>query len=130
MIYIIPGLGDKKYNFPKNVKYLHLSMDNVLSLPKLPKGSTLIGFSIGAIIAYLLSLKFPVKKLILCSPSPIIMKYKKPKSEVHVLTGDKEDIQMQKYAIALARKLGATLTKVNSPHKMTRNYRKAILDTI
>lgn len=21
MIYVIPGLGDKKYNFPKNIKY-------------------------------------------------------------------------------------------------------------
>ena len=130
MIYIIPGLGDKKYNFPKYVKYLRLSIDDVLSLPKLPKDSVLIGFSVGAVIAYLLSLKSPVKKLILCSPSPIIMKYKKPKGEIYVLSGDKETVQMQKYAKTSAKKLGGTFVKVNSRHKLTDGYIRAILKII
>lgn len=127
MIYIIPGLGDKKYNFPKYVKYLHLSIDDVFNLPKLPRDSILVGFSIGAVIAYLISLKYPVKKLILCSPSPIIVKYKRPKGEIYVLSGNKETIQMQKYARALAKKLRGIFVKVNSRHKLTDAYIKAIL---
>lgn len=127
MIYIIPGLGDKKYNLPKYVKYLRLSIDDVFNLPKLPKDSVLIGFSVGAIIAYLISLMYPVKKLILCSPSPIIVRYKKPKGEIYVLSGSKETVQMQKYAHTLAKELRGTLIKVNSRHKLTDAYKKALL---
>ncbi|MEK7203839.1 MAG: hypothetical protein AAB627_02040 [Patescibacteria group bacterium] len=127
MIYIIPGLGHKKYNFPKYIKYLNLSIDDVFNLPKLPKDSVLIGFSIGAVIAYLISLRSPVKKLILCSPSPIIVKYKKPKGEIYVLSGKKEMAKMQKYARILAQKLGGVLVRVNSRHKLTDVYIGAIL---
>ncbi|OHB17781.1 MAG: hypothetical protein A2734_02895 [Parcubacteria group bacterium RIFCSPHIGHO2_01_FULL_40_30] len=127
MIYIIPGLGHKKYNLPKYIKYLHLSIDDVLNLPKLPEDSVLIGFSVGAVIAYLISLKYPVKKLILCSPSPIIVRYKKPKGEIYVLSGIKETVQMQKYARMLAKKLNGTFIKVNARHKLTNIYIKAIL---
>ena len=130
MIYIIPGLGDKRYNLPKYVKYLYLSIDDVLHLPKLPKDSVLIGFSIGAVIAYLLALKHPVKKLILCSPSPIIVKYKKPKAEIYILSGDKEMPQMQKYALGLAKKMKGTLVRVSSRHKLTAAYSKAIVNII
>ena len=127
MIYIIPGLGKKKYDFPKHVKYLYLSIDDVFNLPKLPKDSVLIGFSVGAVIAYLVSLKSPVKKLILCSPSPIIVKYKKPKGEIYVLSGDKEMPQMKKYAQKLAKKLGGSFIKTDSHHKLTNVYIKTIL---
>lgn len=127
MIYIIPGLEEKKYNFPKYVKYLYLSIDDIFNLPKLPNDSTLIGFSIGAVIAYLISLKSPVKKLILCSPSPIIVKYKKPKGDIYVLSGNKEEIRMKKYAQTLAKKLGGILIKVNSGHKLTDTYIRTIL---
>ncbi|MBI2003616.1 MAG: alpha/beta hydrolase [Parcubacteria group bacterium] len=127
MVYIIPGLGEKKHNLPKYIKYLRLSIDDVLNLPKLPKDSVLVGFSIGAIIAYLIALKHPVKKLILCSPSPIIVKYKKPKGEIYVLSGNKEMTQMKRYAKTLARKLGGTFVKVNSSHKLTKTYIKTIL---
>lgn len=127
MIYIIPGLGDKKYNLPKYIKYLRLSIDDVLNLPKLPKDSVLIGFSVGAVIAYLVSLRQPVKKLILCSPSPIIVKYKKPKGEIYVLSGNKETVQMQEYAHTLAQRLRGTLIKVDSRHKLIDAYIKAIL---
>ena len=130
MIYIIPGLGDKKYNLPKYIKYLRLSIDDVLNLPKLPKDSVLIGFSVGAIIAYLISLKYPVKKLILCSPSPIIVKYKRPKGEIYVLSGNKETAQMKRYAQTLAKKLGGTFVKVNSRHKLTDGYIRAILKNL
>lgn len=130
MIHIIPGLGSKKYNFPKYIKYLRLSIDDVLNLPKLPNDSVLIGFSVGAIIAYLIALKHPVKKLILCSPSPIIVKYKRPKGEICILSGSKEMAQMQKYAHVLARRLKATFIKVNSGHRLTDTYIKAILKII
>lgn len=130
MIYIVPGLGEKKYNISRRVKYLHLSIDDVFSLPKLSRDSVLIGFSIGAIIAYLISLKSSVKKLILCSPSPIIVKYRKPKGEVYVLSGDKETVQMKKYAQVLVKKLGGTFVKVNAHHKLTDIYIKAILKII
>lgn len=128
MIYIIPGLGDKKYNLLKHIKYLHLSIDDVLDLPKLPKDSVLIGFSVGAVIAYLISLKSPVKKLILCSPSPVILKYKKPKGKIYVLSGNKESAHMKKYANNLANRLNGALIKVNSGHKMTRVYIKVMLE--
>ena len=130
MIYIIPGLGEKKYNLPKHIKYLYLSIDDVLKLPKLPKDSVLIGFSVGAIIAYLISLRSPVKKLILCSPSPIIVRYKKPKGEIYVLSGNKEMAKMQKYARTLAKKLGGTLIKVNSRHKLTNTYIRDVLNVL
>ncbi|MDP2647741.1 MAG: alpha/beta hydrolase [Candidatus Yanofskybacteria bacterium] len=128
MIYIVPGLGNKRYNLPKNIKYLRLSIDDVLNLPKLPKDSVLIGFSIGAVIAYLIALKYPVKKLILCSPSPIIVKYKRPKAQIYILSGNKETPQMQKYAAGLTRKLKGTLVKVSSGHKLSRAYIKAIVN--
>ena len=129
-VYVIPGLGEKKYNLPKYIKYLHLSIDDILNLPKLPKDSVLIGFSVGAMIAYLIALNHPVKRLILCSPSPIIVKYKKPKGEIYVLSGIKETVQMKKYARMLAKKLNGTFKKVNARHKLTDGYIRAILKII
>ena len=90
----------------------------------------LIGFSVGAVIAYLIALKHPVKKLILCSPSPIIARYKKPKGRIYILSGDKEMPQMQRYARMLARKIGAAFIGVHSRHKLTATYAKAILGAI
>lgn len=130
MIYIIPGLGDKKYNLPKYVKYLNLSIDDVLNLPKLPKDSVLIGFSVGAIVAYLIALKNPVKKLVLCSPSPVITRYRTPKAKIYVLSGKKEISVMRNYAKKIASKLNAEFVEVNSGHKITKPYKEKILQVL
>ena len=121
MIYIIPGLGEKKYNLPKEVQYLHLSMDDVFNLPKIPSDSILIGFSVGAILAYFLALKNPVKRLILCSPSPVILSPIKIEGEVYVLSGKKESPHMRKYAKKLAKKVGKFI-EVDAGHKLDKRY--------
>lgn len=40
---------------------------------KVPKKSILIGFSYGAVIAYLIAKKYPCKKVVLCSITPLHM---------------------------------------------------------
>ena len=128
MKYIIPGLREK-YNIP-NIKSLNLSIDDVLKLPNISNDSTLIGFSIGAIIAYLISLKQPIKHLVICSPSPIITKYVKPKSKITIIVGAKEHKSQISNAKILAKKWGVELNYVYSGHKMTNNYIKKIKELI
>ncbi len=127
MIYIIPGLGEKKYKLPKYVYYLHLTIDDVFNLPKLPKDSVLIGFSIGAVLAYLIAYKSPIKKLILCSPPPIVQRYKQPKGHIFVLNGNREHTHMKKYAKQMAKKLRAEYLEVKGDHHLKGNYLKRVL---
>jgi predicted esterase len=127
-IYFIPGLQEKN---PTKYKTLDLSIDDVLNLPKIPKDSILIGFSIGATIAYLISLKQPVKRLILCSPSPLIVKYKMPKcKEIYLIEGNKEHGRMIKYSKYLSKKIKAKYVEVNAPHKLNKAYLDAIDDCL
>lgn len=129
-IFIIPGLGETEYDLQPNIKYLHLSIDDVFNLPHLPKDSILIGFSIGAIIAYFISLKQPLDKLILCSPSPIITKYRKPKAQTTILVGKNESFTMKKYAAKFASKISAKFVQTNAGHKLTNGYIKSLLNEL
>ena len=84
-IYIIPGLGETcnlaRYQAlgnalkSKESKVIYINPDwyNTLSEQVFPVGKNdiIIGFSYGAVLAYLISKKFTCKKIILASLSPI-----------------------------------------------------------
>ena len=137
MIYYVPGAKDtKKDSMPllrvlKGVKFLPLYIDDVYNLPKLNKEDTLIGFSYGAVTAYLLALhnKVPLKHLILCSLPPVVFHMKKPKAEkISILVGTKEGVDMVVYAKKISKKWSCSLTYPSSSHNVTtKTYVNAIL---
>ncbi len=53
---------------PMNLDWRKPLSSNVFAVPK---SSIIVGFSYGAVIAYLIAQKFPYKKIILCSLSPL-----------------------------------------------------------
>jgi predicted esterase len=120
MKYFINGLGQKvKLN---GFKVLDVSIDDIWNLPRIPDDSVLVGFSIGAIIAYLIALRQPLKQLILCSPSPIIEKYKIPKCKISIIVGSNEESYMIKNANLLAKRLDAKFYKIPARHRLTKKY--------
>ena len=118
----------------KGVKFLPLYIDDVYDLPKLTAADTLIGFSYGAVTAYLLALqnKMPLKHLILCSVPPVIFHMKKPRAKkINILVGTKEGADMEEYAKKLAKKWSCDLTRFSASHNVTtKTYVQAILKTL
>ncbi|MCG2695032.1 hypothetical protein L6261_03050 [Candidatus Parcubacteria bacterium] len=158
--YIIPGMGEKKKDYSwliseakkkYDVKFLDLQLKNnslsELSKTKIEPNSIVFGFSTGALIAY--KLKIPVKKGIYCSMSDILggdatkvfqhlvdffgkktakelkkMRYGKSKAkETFLFYGEKEMSED-------LNKLGKIKIIKNTEHKLTKNYKEAILNII
>ena len=84
-IYIIPGYGEtcSEARYKKLASVLRLKGYEVEQIKidwKKPlsanmfeplKDSTIVGFSFGAVLAYLIAKKYPLEKIILCSLSPL-----------------------------------------------------------
>ena len=71
-INFIPGLGEKPRDYKALSKYFNIvNIDWNNGKTKLGKIDTLIGFSLGGIIAMMHAEKSKVKTLILCSIPPI-----------------------------------------------------------
>lgn len=158
--YIIPGYGENKKNYDwliskaskkYNVKFLDLRLKNnslrELSKTKIEPNSIVLGFSVGALIAY--KFKAPTAKGIYCSMSDILgsdanktfkhivnffgketaeelrkMRYGKSKAKkIFLFCGDKEKSER-------LYKLGKVRIIKNTGHEFTKNYKEAVLKVI
>jgi len=166
-IYIIPGLGENcnlvRYKALskalQNKGYTVINVNpnwyNTLSEQIFPikKNSILCGFSFGAVFAYLIAKKYPCKKVIFASISPIhLFSYESLKKEYMQHMDEDVAIKLAKeiknIKISLNKLKSPYITLVgskeemllrdntpniivpNSRHYMTKNYIKCIQDLI
>lgn len=129
MIYFIPGAGETKKDYEPlfsalkkyKIKFLDLHIDDVFELPAFSENDVIIGFSVGAVVAYLAvcnkNLASRVGHLILCSPPPIIVRAKRPRAtKISILIGKKEHQIMKTRGEVLAKKWKSTLALVKAGH--------------
>lgn len=144
-IYIIPGLNetcnearyfklaeklkDKKYK----VERISPDWDKPFELFKPKKHSIIIGFSLGAIIAYLISKKYPDGAAIFCSMSPL---EKIPAKEINSMFSKTNAQKLKKLKISLdslsvphitlagdkESLIKSDIKVPNTGHFLTRNY--------
>jgi predicted esterase len=127
MIYFIPGAGDTKKDYKpfltalkkQKVQFLDLSLDDIYNLPTFSEDDVLIGHSVGAVLAYLIAIKQPLKHLILCSPSPLIVKVQKTHAKkIDLLLGIDEDELMQWRGKVLSKKWDIEMISVAAGHNI------------
>lgn len=132
--YFIPGLSDsvKNYRFLKNIKVLKINWNDIKVREEIIKPNILIGFSLGAIVASMISEKKKNKVLILCSPTPDENWSKIKTDKLIVIVGEKE-----KFCIKYAKEAYKTfkgekkfIIIPKADHKITGNYRKKLLEII
>ncbi len=76
--YILKGFTDSSKDYTPlvekfdNCEVVESNMDMILNPPEVEESSVLIGFSLGALIAFRISQKQKIKKLIACSMSPFL----------------------------------------------------------
>lgn len=135
-IQFIPGLGEKPKEYERLSKYLEtLDVDwNTGKItPQIKRCDILIGFSMGAILACEYALKHKVKKLILCSLTPMVESLKEVKvDEVIFMVGSKE-----KFCLKNIRRVSKTLKcKISviiiprADHKIVGEYKNRLLKII
>ena len=132
-INFIPGLGEKPKDYIAISKYLNVvDIDWNNCRTSLGKVDTLIGFSLGGILACMHTEKNKVKKLILCSPTPMENMDDVKADEIIFLVGSKEKWALQNIH-RIYKKLKCKKTIIIIPgaeHKITGNYRKKLLELI
>lgn len=133
-ILFIPGLGEK----PSDHRVLSKSL-NIVNIdwnePKLKAGKvdTLIGFSMGAVLACEHARKHKVKNLILCSMTPCQESLKDLIVErVIFLVGEKERwITGETYKIAETLKCPFEIHVIpGAGHRVTSLYREVLMDKV
>lgn len=160
-IYVIPGLGEsfKEARYKKLAKALRDSGHRVIEVNPnwhdplttlvfpVTKASVVVGFSFGAVLAYLIAKKYPCKKVVLCSLSPLHQftfaelydEYVKHMDEerARLLALDvlsirriaPQTLKMPHITLVGAKEVGmpsADLMVPNSGHYMTKEYIRAI----
>lgn len=150
---VIPlGYISKKGTTPsKNIKII---LDQ---LKKPTSKDVLVGFSMGALYAYIISNKIKFKKVIICSIPPVLekdldvfskkevsflfskkeieefhkIKYAKPKSPVIFVCGEKENKETIEKTKWLAKKFKSkSIIIKNADHNLNNKYIKTILDNL
>jgi len=150
---VIPlGYISKKGTTPsKNIKII---LDQ---LKKPTSKDVLVGFSMGALYAYIISNKIKFKKVIICSIPPVLekdldvfskkevsllfskkeidefhkIKYTRPKSPAIFICGDKEKIETIEKTKWLAKKFKSkSIIIKNADHNLNNKYIKTILDNL
>ena len=178
-IYYIPGWGEtKNFKYSKKIiqalekngevipiKYISKKGTNpsrniemILEQIKKPtKNDILIGFSMGALFAYILNTKIKFKKVIICSIPAILendlekfpkkevskifsqieikefgqIKYTKPRSLTVFICGDKENKETIEKTKWLAKKFKSkSIIVKNTDHNLNNKYIKTILDNL
>lgn len=133
-IVFIPGLGERAKNYKHLSKYMKV-YDIDWNKIRLPRGKidTLIGFSMGAALACEYAEIHKINILILCSLTPAIETFETLKAkEVIFIVGEKEK-WAYKNNIRVAKTLKCKWKMIVVPradHKITKEYKKAILDCI
>ncbi len=130
-VVFIPGLGEKAS------KYRHLPSwidvhETDWNDPKLPKKgySTVISFSLGAYLACDYAMKYKVKHLILCSPTPGMQTLKGVKaSMIDVIVGGKEAwVKEDLMRLIKTRKVNWNINYVEGGnHKIDPKYLRELL---
>lgn len=130
------GLGNRKeceilfpyFNVPQ-IDWINGSLAKL----KLGKPKTLVGFSMGAVVACDHALKHKVDHLVLCSPTPCIETLKDIKTKkVTFIVGEKE-AWVYEQAMRIAHTLKCPWDMVIVPetgHKINIKYLNAILEVI
>ena len=178
-IYYIPGWGEtKNFKYSKKIiqalekngevipiKYISKKGTNpsrniemILEQIKKPtKNDILIGFSVGALYAYIISTQIKFKKVIICSIPPVLekdldvfskkevsflfskkeieefhkIKYAKPKSPAIFICGEKENKETIEKTKWLAKKFKSkSIIVKNTDHNLNNKYIKTILDNL
>lgn len=130
-INFIPGLGEKPNEYKALSKYFNIvDIDWNNGKTNLGKIDTLIGFSLGCVVACMHAEKTKVKKLILCSLTPEENLGKIKVDEVIFLVGEKE-----KFVLSNVRRIYKDLKIKKSivivpkaGHKITSNYAKKLIE--
>ena len=133
-IQFIPGLGEKPKEYKRLSKYLEtldVNWNTGKITPPIIQSDTLVGFSMGAILACEYALKHKVGTLILCSLTPMVESLKRVKTDnIIFLAGEKE-----KWIIKNIERVCQTLTCNKSiviipkaDHKITSTYQKKLLE--
>lgn len=133
-IIFIPGLGERAKNyrsFSKYMKVWDIDWNNI----KLPKGNydTVIGFSLGADLACMYTLKHKVKNLILCSSTEGFKTLKDIKADkVTFLVSQKEKWchQEMKRVAKTLRCPSKIIVIPKGNHRISGQYRKTLLDLV
>lgn len=130
---IIIGLGQKASQYKSLSKYLKIVQpDWNNSKVKIEKCDTLIGFSLGCMLACVYAEKHRIKHLILCSPTPDETLKKVKADKITFIVGDKET-WVRENINRLTKELTCSwkiLEVSNTGHKLNRNYRKILLNSI
>ena len=131
------GLGQNKSQYKELSKFCDVKKidwnNGSLAKLKLGKPDTLIGFSLGAIVACDHAIKYKVKKLILCSMTPGVETLKDVKADnIVFLVGEKEILVLKEI-----RRVSKTLTCQwniivipKADHKIKGNYLKQLIDLV
>lgn len=132
-VVFIPGLGEqaKDYKFLAKYMAVHPIDWNKIKLPK-GKIDTLIGFSMGAVLACEYARKNHVKNLILCSLTTGIETLKDLKTEyITFMVGQKEKWcfeELQRVSKTIPDSIKWKIVIIpKSDHKITGSYKKYLL---
>jgi predicted esterase len=126
------GLGNRN-EYKSLFKYFDvLKIDWNNSKIKIKKCDTLIGFSLGCMLAIMYAEKHKLKHLVLCSPSPEETLKNVKADKITFIAGEKEEwVIKNTYRIAKGLKCSWTLIKVpNTGHKINKDYQKVIIENL
>jgi hypothetical protein len=124
--YIFTGYKSKQDYLPiiqklGRVEVICSDFEMIKKLPKISPHSFVFGFSLGAFIAYKISQKIPIKKMVLVSVSPLGQLGKTKAKECYIFCGNKEGNAMRR----LNKKLGGV--EVVGQHALKGKILKEVL---
>ena len=130
---IIIGLGQKASEYKslsKCLKIIQPDWNN--SKVKIKKCDTLIGFSLGCMLATMYAEKHKLKHLILCSPTPEETLKNVKADKITFIAGEKEEWVIKNiYRIAKGLKCSWTFIKVpKADHRINKDYQKTLIKNL
>ena len=134
--YFIPGLTEhaKDYKWlPKDIDFIDIDW-NVLDLKniKVAKDDIVIGFSMGAVIAVVLSSKKKVNTVILCSPSEMSDINPIKTDQLIIIVGEKEEwcLKNAKRIYRAYKGKKKFIVVPDADHRISGLYRQTLLDVL
>lgn len=129
----VPGWGQKPKHYRSLSKYLNIiNIDWNDGKFNVGKVDTIIGFSLGADLASWYTIKHPVKRLILCSPSPMGDLKGVKADEIIFIVGSKETF-LKECALKLYNQRTGKKKFIIIPggnHSITGRYKKTLLNLL
>ena len=128
----IYGLGNRN-EYKSLFKYFDIpKIDWNNSKIKIKKCDTLIGFSLGCMLATMYAEKHKLKHLILCSPTPDETLKNVKADKITFIAGEKEEWVIKNiYRIAKGLKCSWTFIKVpKADHRINKDYQKTLIKNL